>query len=374
MQLSLQNFATLVETMAAAVQGAASSLLDLTVGSVLRAILEANASLALWLQWLIVQVLATTRLATSTGADCDSFCADFGFYRLGAVAATGAVTFSRFSPSIAAFIPVGANVTTADNSQTFTITADTTNADFNAAQAGYNLAAGVASITLPAAASVAGAAGNVQPGAIALITSAMAGVDIVTNNLVFLGGLDAESDAAFRARFGVYLASLSKATEAAIGVAIAGIEQGLSYVISENVDQTGAAQPGHFVVTVDDGSGAPPSWLLTTVQQAVDAVRPVGSSFAVQGPVVTLANVSLAISTAAGASHQDAVAAVAAAIETYVSGLGVGAGLNYSRLPQLTYGAAGSITNASAILLNGATADLMPPIFGVVRCGTVTVS
>ena len=66
MQLSLQNFSTLVEGMAASVQGAAS-LLDLTVGSVLRAILEANAAVALWLQWLIVQVLATTRLATSTG-------------------------------------------------------------------------------------------------------------------------------------------------------------------------------------------------------------------------------------------------------------------------------------------------------------------
>ena len=36
MQLSLQNFSTLVEGMAAAVQGAAKNLLDLTVGSVLR--------------------------------------------------------------------------------------------------------------------------------------------------------------------------------------------------------------------------------------------------------------------------------------------------------------------------------------------------
>jgi hypothetical protein len=54
MQLSLQNFSSLMEGMAAAVQGAASSLVDLTVGSVLRAILEANASVALWLQWLIV--------------------------------------------------------------------------------------------------------------------------------------------------------------------------------------------------------------------------------------------------------------------------------------------------------------------------------
>jgi hypothetical protein len=131
---------------------------------------------------------------------------------------------------------------------------------------------------------------------------------------------------------------------------------------------------GHFVVTVDDGSGAPPATLLSTVQQAVDAVRPVGSSFAVQGPVVTPANVSLALTLVAGASRQAAVAAVAAAIETYIASLGVGAALNYTRLAQLAYAASGSVTNVSAVLLNGGTADLAPPLFGVVRTGTVTVA
>ena len=60
--LSLQNFTSLVQNMAAAVQASAASLLNLTVGSTLRAILEANASVVLWLQWLILQVLSLTRL------------------------------------------------------------------------------------------------------------------------------------------------------------------------------------------------------------------------------------------------------------------------------------------------------------------------
>ena len=372
MQLSLQNFSTLVEGMAASVQGAASTLLDLTVGSVLRAILEANASLALWLQWLIVQVLATTRLATSTGADCDSFGADFGFIRLPAVAAVGLVTFSRFTPSVAAFIPVGTAVSTADNAQNFVVTADSTNPAYSGG--GYNLASGVASVTVPVAANLAGAAGNVQPGTIAAISSALAGIDTVTNAAVLTGGIDAESDAAFKLRFGNYLASLSKATDTAIGAAIAAVQQGLSYVISENIDQTGATQMGHFVVTVDDGSGEPPASLLNIVQLAVDAVRPVGSSFSVQGPVVTPANVSLTLSLVAGASQQTAIAAFAAAIETYIASLGVGATLNYTRIAQLAYAASGSVTNVSAVLLNGGTADLTPPLFGAIRTGTVTVS
>jgi uncharacterized phage protein gp47/JayE len=374
MNLSLQNFSTLVENMAASVQGAAQSLLDLTVGSVLRAILEANASLALWLQWLIVQVLATTRLATSSGADCDSFGADFGFARLPAVAATGFVTFSRFSPSVAAVVPEGSDVATAANGQVYTVVADPSNAAFNVSLGGYVLAAGVASVTVPVVATVAGAAGNVQPGAISLITSAIAGVDSVTNALVLAGGADAESDAAFRARFGNYLASLARATTLAVGAAVAAIQQGLSYVISENVDQAGGVQMGHFVVTVDDGSGSPPASLLSTVQQAVEAVRPVGTSFAVQGPVVTAANISVSLVTAAGASHAAAVAAVAAAIESYIASLSVGAALSYTRLAQIAYGASSTVTNVSGLLLNGGTEDLTPGLFGAVRAGTVAVS
>jgi hypothetical protein len=46
MQLALQNFSTLVQNMAAAVQSSAAQLIDLTIGSTLRAVLEANASLA----------------------------------------------------------------------------------------------------------------------------------------------------------------------------------------------------------------------------------------------------------------------------------------------------------------------------------------
>ena len=229
MQLSLQNFSTLLEGMAASVQGAAQSLLDLTVGSVLRAILEANASIALWMQWLIVQCLATTRLATSSGADCDSFGADFGFTRLPAVAASGQVTFARFTPSVAAFIPVGTAVSTSANTQSFVVVEDSTNAAYNAATGGFTLAAGVASLNVAVVASVAGSAGNVQPGAITVLSSAIAGVDTVTNALALTDGIDAESDTAFRSRFGNYLASLSRATNVAIGAAIMAIQQGLEF-------------------------------------------------------------------------------------------------------------------------------------------------
>ena len=374
MQLSLQNFSTLVEGMAAAVQGAASNLLDLTVGSVLRAILEANAALALWMQCLAVQLMATTRLATSSGLDCDSFGADFGFARLPAVASSGQVMFSRFTPNIAAFIPVGTQLSTTDNTQNFLVVADTNNPAFNAASGGYIIAPGVASVQASIVATVPGSIGNVQPGAISVIASALAGVDTVTNLAALTGGIDPESDAAFKARFSNYLASLPRATNLAIGSAVSAIQQGLSYSVTENMDQAGYPLMGHFVVTVDDGTGAPQANLLATVQEAVDEIRPVGTSFAVQGPVVVQANVSMTLITAVGTVHNAAVSAVAGAIEAYIATLPVGATLSYTKLAQIGFDASNIVTNISGLLLNGGTADLVPPLFGAVRTGVVTVS
>ena len=69
MQLPLQTFTSLVQGMAAAVQAASAQIFDLTIGSTLRAILEATASIGLWMQWLILQVLRMTRAATSNGPD-----------------------------------------------------------------------------------------------------------------------------------------------------------------------------------------------------------------------------------------------------------------------------------------------------------------
>jgi uncharacterized phage protein gp47/JayE len=374
MQLSLQSFSAMVETMAASVQGAVSQFIDLSVGSVLRALLEANAAIGSWMQWLIVQVLQATRLATSVGADCDSFGADFGFTRLPAAPASGIVTFARFAPVLNAFVPVGAIVITVDGSQSFAVTAATTNPAFNATLNGYTLAAPAASFDLPVTALEPGSAGNILAQNIGLIGTPVAGIDTATNNAAFFGGVDPESDAAFRARFGNYLASLSRATLGAVQETIAGVQQGLSATVTENVDPTGASSPGEFVVTVDDGSGAPPVSLLTTVQLAVDAVRPVGTRFSVQPPQVMHASVIMTLALTAGAVPQNVVAAVQTAIGAYIDNLPVGAALAYTRLAQIAYDASSQVTNVTGVQLNGGSTDLIPGSFGAVRSASLSVS
>ena len=374
MQLQLQTFAQLVSSAAAAVQGSARQLIDLTVGSTLRALLEANASMALWLQWLMLQVLNMTRAATSTGPDLDTWMADFGVTRLPAVPAIGVVTFSRFTPGLSAIVPVATTVRTSDGSQTFFVTEDPTNAAYSSAQNSYVLAAGIASVSVPVTAVTAGAAGNVQASTVTLITAALSGVDTVSNAAPFQGGLDAESDAALRSRFGNVLVSRSRATDTAIGYAIASIQQGLQYVIQENMAPDGTVQMGNFLVTVDDGSGHPSTTLLATVATAVEAMRPVGSTYGVQAPTVVPVSVAMSIATAASAVHANVTAAVSGAVTLYINTLPIGATLAWSRLAQVAYGASASVTNVSGVLLNGGTADIVPGVGGVVKAGGVVVT
>lgn len=374
MQLSLQTFTSLVQGMAATVQAAAAQILDLTVGSTLRAILEATASVALWIQWLILQVLQMTRAATSSGADLDSWMADFSLTRLPASPASGTVTFSRFNSTVPALIPVGTLVRTTDGTQTFAVTADTTLTGWNQAENGYAIPVGIVTLNAPVVAQTAGTSGNVQASAITVLASALAGIDSVLNAAAFTNGIDAESDAAFRLRFQGFMASLSRATVFAVGYAITTVQQGLSYTVQENQSPSGAFQLGNFVVVVDDGSGYPSNVLLSMIQQAVEAVRPVGSTFAVFPPTVTQVNVSLTIAVSGGITVTSLTPQIVSVISAYVNALPVGAPLPLTMIALTAYTTNPNISNVTAITLNGQTLDITVPISGVIKIGTVTVS
>lgn len=367
MQLQLLNNASLLNVMGAAAQAACSRLVNLAAGSVLRAILQANASVALWVQWLCLQVLQTTRAATSTGSDLDSWVADYGLARLPAVAATGNAVLSRQVTTSTVLVAAGGALRTGDGLQNFVIVEDPGNAAWSVSADAYQLLPGQGSITVPVVASIAGSAGNVQPGAIALLASAMPGVDGVSNPVATTGGLDAESDTALRSRAALYFASLSRATTTAVEAAVASVQQGLSVLVQENI-----AGAGNFIVVVDDGSGHPAAALLQSVYTAVDAVRPIGSVFTVQGPVLTPVAVSAVLTTASGANHAALVAQVQAAIAQMVNALPIGATLPVTRVAAVAYNVSPSVLNIS-VLLNGASADLVPGASAVIRALSVAV-
>lgn len=372
--LNIKSFTDLVRDQVTAIQGRAAGLVDFSIGSLLRAITESNASVLQWLQQLIVTLLATTRASTSSGADLDSWMADFGFLRLSASFATGSVTYSRFTPSNSALIPIGSLVSSTDGSQQFSVTIDAANPLYSATLGGYLVPSGTATATVPVIASTAGAAGNALVGTVTVIVGSISGIDTVTNIAVFTNGVDPESDSAFRARFILWVQSLSKGTKAAIGYALASMQQGVTYTLTENQEYAGGLNYGYFYAVVDDSSGAPSSTFLASAANAVEAVRPFTSRYGIFGPALVTANAGMIITTDASVAHSVVVAQVVAAIQAYISSLKLGQILPYTQLAAIAYAVSPAITNVSGVLLNGSTADLAATQKQVIRPGIITVA
>jgi hypothetical protein len=367
MALTTKTLTALVQSQVTAMQAACSSLLDFAVGTVLLAFTQAMAGVGLWLQALLIQVAALTRLATSYGADVDSFIADFGMTRLPPVASTGPLTFARFSTTGTAVVPVGTSAESADDSLSFIVTLDTTNPAYVAGQ-GYVLQAGVGSVTVPAIAVVAGSAGNVAAGVISVISDAVPGIDTVTNGASFTSGADAESDAAVKLRFVLYINSRPQGTAVAVDYAIESIAQNLTFDLVENETLSGSFQAGYFYVVVDDGStlASVPQATLQEVSTAVNGARPLTSQFGVFSRTLVTITISMVISGAYAAVVQDALIA-------YVQSLGLGATVEYNKLAQIAYNAAPAI-NIVSTSLNGGTSDVICAPSQRATPGAITVA
>lgn len=374
--INTKGFTALVQSQVAAIQASASGLVDFSIGSILLAVVEATAQVSLWLQGLVLALLAATRASTSTGADLDSWVGDFGLGRSAAFASTGSVVFSRFTATSQGLVPVGGLVATSDGTQQVVVFADPSNPAYSASLNGYALPVNTTSVTVSAQASAAGAGGNVAANTITAIVSAMPGIDTVLNPAPFLGGQDAESDPALRARFVAYLGSLRTSNAASIEYAVQSVRAGLRFVLVQNQSYPAlAAKPGFFFVIIDDGSGSPPQSLLDAAFAAIDLVHGGGIQFAVFGPTPITINVGMVLTTAAGVSHPGAVASAQAALAAYIEGLSIEAQtIALTRLAQVAYDAAPGVVNVTGITINAAAADFPLTAFQLPTAGTMTVT
>lgn len=391
--LYTKNFAALIEQWAAVVQASVAQtrpglILNFTKGSVLRALGEAQGSVGLWLQGLILRLLTVTRLATSKGTDADSFVNDYGMTRLPENAATGLVTFSRFTPVNPAIIPVGAIVETSDGSQDFAVIIDTTNGAYGPTVyrggPGYTIPAAVASLAVPVRfifppdyvpSTYTGPVGNIQVGGISILKTGISGVDNVTNAAGFTNGFLAESDPDIKTRFLLYIAALAKGTEGALGYAIVSVQQGLEYQIWE----PGLNGFTTLTVYVDDGTGSLPSNTLAAAQAAVIAYKAAGVPVNVFAASKVNADATMTITTAVGYYHPTVVAQVVAAITFYINGVGLGVTpalgmISYAKLIQIAFEASPGVIDVTGYSLNGTQADLVPTPGQTIKARTIIVS
>lgn len=376
MPLPVRSFSDYVQDMAAALQAGSRYLLDLSPGSVLRALLEAQASVMLWLQVLIADTLEASRAGTARGADLDAWMADFSIVRMPATRAVGAVTLSRTSSVGSVTIPVNTRVRTTATGAIFAVTADSGHPGWQPESSSYLMREGLDSITVPVVAEQEGVSGNVLAGAISLLSSSVAGVDTVSNDQPTVGGLEAESDASLRRRFIDYLGSLSKATPDAVAFAIQSVRQGLLYRIYEGVDVLGTPRSGHFVVVIDDGSRALSDHTVMEVAKMVEAVRPIGCTFSVTPPTTVECDVTCAVAVAQVATGEAAQikSAAAQAVRRYMLQLGIGDMVPVTKIAQIIYSADERIENVSNLLINGSGSDVSPGPRGAILPRLIAVS
>lgn len=380
-EVTTKTHRQLVQEQAAAVQASSGRLIDFSVGSLARALAQAVGGVAMWLQALALRVLASTRLATSEGADADSFIADFGgpfadgerplFERQAASPSTGLVTFGRLTPSGPVSVPVGATVETQDGTQRFVVVADSSNGNFDTEAGAYLMGDGVASITVPVRALTPGTPSNVLVGQIDTITSPIPGVDTVTNPSDFTNGRDQEGEASLRQRFRSFVQSLREATPSAVKHYVESLAPGVNVSLVEGEELDGTPHRGFFYVVVDDGTGDPSDDLIFGAERAVTEHRAAGIEGAVYRPTVVPLDVLFDIGgpTPGGMAATKAVAV--AAVRRFLNAQPVGGDLAWEQLYQVIFNSAASITSVPTLLLNGSDADIVTGKAEVVKAGTV---
>jgi uncharacterized phage protein gp47/JayE len=385
MSLPVKSFSEIVNDQVAIMQAAAGQPLDFSIGSVLLALVESNAGNSLWLQALVTQLLAVTRLTTSSGNDVDTFVGQFGLTRNPPVPASGNVTFSRFTTTAQAIIqaativngvPVGgALVAAVVNGVNYMVMPDPSNPDYNASLNAYVIQISSSSVTVPVQATTAGSVGNVFADQITIIVSVIPNVDSVTNSQPFTNGLDQESDEALKARFVLYLNSLSKATKEALEAAIQSVPGVERYKLVENVNEEDVTQLGYFYVVVDDGSGDPPGTLLTQVAAAVEAVRGFTIAYSIDPPTPFPMSFSVTVVNDGSIPDSDLQTAVENALETYITTSSFDALFPYSKIPEIVYNASPAVENLnSGYTQNGVMTDILLTTTNIATIGTISVT
>ncbi|MCI9256951.1 baseplate J/gp47 family protein [Acutalibacter sp.] len=231
---------------------------------------------------------------TARGVQLDLHGAQRGVKRRGALRARGTLVFSRYIPlerDLA--IPKGALCATSGQGA---VEYETTEERV--------LPAGETSVSIPAQALEAGAAGNAAAGCIGTLASVLPGVNAVTNPAAFTGGADPEEDEAYRRRMLAAYGRVVQCGNAAYyeELALARPEVASAQAVPR---ENGPGTVGVYVW----GPGGPPSQeLLDSLSQELEALREVGAAVSVKAAAAKKVNIGGFIKVLPGAVYAGAEA------------------------------------------------------------------
>jgi Baseplate J-like protein len=358
-------------------------------GSTCWALGNAAALLAMNIQNELQYVQKVARLSTSVSttpgvnsANVDTFVNPFGMQRIAATYASGSVTMT--TPSVATAqitIPVG-GIVSSGSGVTFVVIADPNNANY-----GYPINVGSSSTIVTVQCVIAGSAGNVQAGQINSVANSVSsppivGISSVTNAGAFTNGQNAEADTALQTRFFTAQSTGVVATDNALVAALLAVFPGtnpgipgLIYSLGDGVNAAGSATVATVSVYVNyyNTGTATPSPLVTSVQNALNAVKPAGIAVTAYGPSIVPVNVSAIIHIPSGLNTTTVINACQAAYISYINKIGLNplggsTAANYYSIAAALLG----VANVSKIdnLLTGINS--LAPVYGTSTGANVT--
>ncbi len=355
MGFTVKSFDQIIGDMVTWIIANSPNLTDLTPGSVIRSFCE-GAALS------IEEVYVSTYLGFRRYLNNIQETV-FDFPRKAGTKATVNVIFSRAVANGEITIPAGTRVKTASGLR------------FVLSSATAILAGNTDSPSAEVEAESVGTAYNVSSGTVIVLEDQVAGVDTVTNALAALGGVDQETNIAYKNRFQAYIEGLGRAN-------IAGLKAGaLSVAGITSVSIVELFPPVSDVnvnLYIDDGSSSGVSTAkVIATQMVIDGdgtednpgYRAAGVNVVVKKPSIVTQNISATLSILAGVDTDQLQTDVINSLTAYVNALGVGSDIVYN---ELIY-AIMDVFGVTDVVLTTPAANVTIAATQVGRIGTVTL-
>lgn len=192
---------------------------------------------------------------------------------------------------------------------------------------------------LPVICTIAGRTGNVLAGAVEIMPQPLPGLEYVINKGNITNGVDAEDDDELRERARHALEFAGKATYSSLESAIKSVEGVRSLLVEDMPENI----PGIVKVIVDGGD-------MEKINHMIDDTRAAGIRVEVSRPEIVHINVSLVLILKKGTDPKLIVEEAEKHIRSYISTLGIGSDVLYSRVIESIVGIEG-VWDAEEIVL-----------------------
>lgn len=356
MAFQIKSFDQLVQDMVSYIVANSTKISDLTPGSVIRSFCEAT---ALSLEEYYVAVYLGFRRYLEDIQETI-----FDFERKSGVKATTSVVFSRTGTTGVVPIPAGTEVQTASGLKFFTTVVGSI-PDGNTSSASIEVEAEEVGTTY-----------NVLAGTITILGDDIDGVETVTNGNAATGGVNEESDFAYKRRFQSYIEGLGKSNISGLIEGALSVEGVTSASVVELFPPVGNVNVRLYI---DDGSSDGVSAAkVTEVQSIIDGdgtetnpgYRAAGVNVNVLQPGIVTQDITMTVTVSAGVDTDQLQTDINLAITTYVNSLGVGANIIFNELVAAVMEVFGVVD----VSFSNPTANVAISASQVGRVGTVSIA